>query len=84
MSATCIYMKEPSISVLKNIYVFMGDLPQQVIEIFFRFGSGDFLIYRNAANRLFTLTAFLIDVYFAGFLCFNQLYLLPEIHTRFP
>ena len=55
-----------------------------MIEIFFRFGSRDFLIYRNAAKRLFALTAFLIDFYFAGFLCFNQRYLLPEIHTLFP
>ena len=50
MAATCFYVKEPAVSILKNIYIFVGHLPKEVVEIFFGFGSRDFLIYGNAAN----------------------------------
>jgi|GEM_PF-2550642 hypothetical protein len=84
MTATCVYVKEPAVSILENIYIFVGHLPKQVVEIFFGFGSRDFLIYGNATNRLFTLTAFLIGFYFTRFLSFQQFYLIPCIHTPFP
>ncbi len=49
MTAISMDMQEPSINVFKDIDVFVGNLPQQVIEIFFCFWRRDFLVYGIAA-----------------------------------
>ena len=61
MLALAVYMEEPAIGIFKDVYVFMGYLPQQMIEIIYCAWRAYFLINGITTNRFLALSTLFVQ-----------------------
>jgi hypothetical protein len=81
MLAHAVNVQKPAISILEDVDILVRHLPQEMIEIVYRFRRRHFLIYRTAANGFLALGAFLVDSHGLAFSDIDVLDLGSGVHT---
>ena len=76
-------MQKPAISILEDIDILMGNLPQKIIEVFPGFWCRFILVDRISAERLRASGAFLVDIYLSDRGSVENLYRIVCVHILY-